>query len=118
MNFILEKLKGNIISDMSNAFNRTCKGNTYLIYNNKSILGCKISVKHISFQGRPQRGPEWKRPGSVFQPMTWKPRWLWQVTFLGICFSTPILQTFFHSYVPGLDWFTEIMVYNVQYIFI
>lgn len=80
----------------------------------KSNILSKYTKYSISYQGRPTRGPEWKRPGSVFQPITWKPRWMWQATLLAICVSLPILQTFLHSYVPGLDYFTEVLVCSIQ----
>ena len=54
-----------------------------------------------------------KSPGSVFKPLTWKPRWRLQATLFIICCGFPWVIAFHHGKIPYFDKTIERMVTQV-----
>ena len=66
----------------------------------------RTSFFHAYDQERVRR----KNPGSVFKPLTWKPRWRMQVALFGLCVGFPWLIAFNHKRIPFHDKIVERMV--------
>eukprot|EP00483_Globobulimina_turgida_P012975 UN12999 len=52
-------------------------------------------------------------PGSVFKPLTWKPRWYFQAGLFVLCCSFPWVVAFHHTKLPYHDKFVEQVVNKV-----
>eukprot|EP01084_Bolivina_argentea_P115428 205262_1 len=52
-------------------------------------------------------------PGSVFRPLTWKPRWRFQAGLFALCCAFPWVLAFHHGRIPFFDKLVEKVVCNV-----
>ena len=71
------------------------------------------SYRYNFFHAYEKSKPRRKSPGSVFKPLTWKPRWKMQATLFAICCGFPWVIGFHHSQIPGFDKLLERVVMHL-----